>query len=271
MKVLKIISISLLLGLLSTSCLVDDEVKTDVLKETPLVIGFSNTTASFSYFQDIGIVEREVPVEVIGGQAGFTATDVQATFEIDPSSTAVEGQEFTLPEGKTIKFSANRDLTFLKIGVNTASLNPTSATFVKLNIVATDGLVADAVKKSVVVSFIGCKTKVMAGSYNNPTLPTIVSGSNADIVEIEPNTFETIFPRYTLGGNLIKFQFNDTCGELMITGSSISDRLAITADSAVFDEANNTITFTNMVIHTTTDPTSPPAAAPIPTSTYTKN
>ncbi|WP_313803612.1 hypothetical protein [Flavobacterium sp.] len=270
MKNIKIIIATLFLGAITTSCLVDDEVESENLKETPMVVGFNKTAVNFSYFEDLGSVENDVFVEIIGGGLGFSTSTTTATFEIDPSSTATEGQEFSFPNGKNFTIDANHDLGSFKIAVNTGSLNPTNPTFVKLNIVPTGSVVPANNKKSITIEFVGCNSEIIPGNYANSNLPGS-TGGNADIDEIAPNTFETVFPVYTLGGQLIYFVFNDTCGNLSIVSSDLDGTYLITADDIVFDSGANTITFTNLVIHNGTSPSDPPVVAPVPTSTYTLN
>ncbi|MGX7668022.1 hypothetical protein [Flavobacterium pedocola] len=270
MKKIKILLAALFVGSIATSCLVDDEVSTENLKDTPIVVGFSRTSLNFSYFENVGTVENDIFVEVIGGQTGFSNSATTATFEIDPSSTATEGEEFSFPQGKTFTIDANRDLGKFKIAVNTGSLDPLAPTFVKLNIVTNGSLLSTNSRKSVTIEFVGCNSQIIPGTYLNPGLPTSTGGS-ALVEEIAPNTFETVLPRYTLGGQLIRFVFNDTCGTLTMVSSDLDGTYLITADDIVFNPTANTITFTNLVIHNGTSPSDPPVVPAIATSTYTLN
>lgn len=243
MKTIKILFIAIIGSLLSTSCLVDDEADTKNQVETPMAIGFKNSQATVSYFQDIGSVEHEFYFEIKGGQHGFTASTLTVDYQIDPASTASAGTEFDILS-PSLTIDANRDFGTLRLNVNTGSLNPSAPTELIVHLTSDVHVIPDAFKTLKII-FIGCQSQ-LAGTYTNPDLPS-GAGGQTDFAETTPNNFTFTMPFLGFGGtNPIEMYLVDICGELTLTGWEVET--AVSGDVSV-DPVTGAITIDNLVIY----------------------
>lgn len=257
MKKFKFLAL-LLIGVSTfNSCIVDDEdEKVASYAEGPAVIGFNKSSVSFSYFENVGAVQQDVYVELVGGSKGFTTSDTPLSFEIDPSSTATEGTEFSLPQGKVVTLPANRDLTKFPISINTGSLNPTQPTFVKFNIIGGDGYIPSQAKGSLTITFVGCVSTIQEGTYSYVRVggtSAVPSTGTSVFTKTSVNNYEFNYPSSTIGGQPIKVQLSDVCGDIMLSSNQLNQiEYEFVYDSASFDPALNKIVINNMRIRTNT-------------------
>lgn len=239
MKNLKLMFMAAGVALLSTSCLVDDEDKTlDDMSSTPYAIGFITTAPTITYFEDLGIVEESVIVDIIGGQDGGAArSDITVGYQINTDeTTAQEGVEFDFASTKgTVIIPEGEKYGTIDLNVNTGSFNPTVATELVLDITAVSGDSAIITKQSkVVIKFVGCLATLNDFTYQ---VVTVNAGTGAtqqndieSIMMTDVNTFrtESSGPYGALGPNLVPpglyngYNLSVVCGVVTIPEQSLA-------------------------------------------------
>jgi hypothetical protein len=203
----------------------DDGIRTEQdLTKGPKVVGFASKVANVPYFSDQGTVLRKFPMNLIGnGNGQVSSSDIQVSYTVDPSSTAVAGREYTMVDtsGK-ITIPAGTTFGNFPLNVNTGQFSPTVKTELVLNLTTSSpGSIVGAQYSQLRIVFVGCLSQVQ-GNYN----VRITSGASAwnrtdEVVSvIGVNTFRT---RYVggwtiaaLAANPPGFEFSDVCGEMAI-------------------------------------------------------
>jgi len=254
MKKIKLLLIILTTSSLITSCLVDDEQSQQEVNQanTPIVVGFAESTVTISHFSDIGTIENTIRMLFLGGGKGFTETDLNIPFTIDPASTAQQGVEFNLNTSSII-LPARRDFGELILNVNTGNFNPDSPTELILNL--TPGDIAETTdnQQSIKLIFIGCQSDI-AGTYTNPDLPP-GAGGTTDFTETTPNNFIFTMPFLGTGGgvNPISMTLVDICGDITLTSWQFNTALS---GNVSLDNTTGEITIDNLIIYNgaTVDP-----------------
>lgn len=229
--------ISLALTIFVSSC-VDDNSIVDEIKGTPNLIGFSQTSTSFSGIADGTEYPQLLPVKIFGPTTDELAGSYTATVSVDPSSTAVEGTHFRL-ESSTIEVSADGNflndfpLVMLSEGIPTPlEENPVLV----LNVSDASGsgnITASGAKLNITLfylcpSFLAEESYEVTGTYDRPS-----TGYHEDfdhgietLVELGPGEFRTMSTGYWgpggTGGSLSPpaayngFIFKDVCGVITI-------------------------------------------------------
>jgi len=169
MKNLRLLTVMMMVSLFAVSCIVDDEVDNG-FDSTARVVGFLEPFESVAYFEDLGVIRREFPVSLIGGNDGsVSSSDITINFTVDASSTATEGVEFDFVNPtNSVTIPANATLVSLPLDVNTANLNPTQKTVLTLNLVSVEqnGTVVSSLNSKFDVIFVGCQSTINAFNYN---------------------------------------------------------------------------------------------------------
>lgn len=171
MKNIKLMLAAVGIALLSTSCLVDDEDKTlDDMSSTPYAIGFVSTNPTISYFEDIGLVDGKIAVDIIGGQDGGGAkSNITVQYEVNQElSTAQEGVEYSFAgtKGTTIIPEGER-FGIINLDVNTGSFNPDVSTKLVLDITSVSGdSVIITEQSQVTLNFVGCLADLADYTYS---------------------------------------------------------------------------------------------------------
>jgi hypothetical protein len=169
MKNFKLMTVMIMTALLAVSCIVDDEVDNG-FADTPRVVGFPSPFASVAYFEDLGAIQREFPINLIGGADGsVSSTPITVNFAVDASSTATEGVEFDFVNPtNSVVIPAGSTFANLPILVNTANLNPTMKTTLTLNITSVNeaGSVVSSLNGKFDVIFVGCQSTIDNFTYN---------------------------------------------------------------------------------------------------------
>lgn len=229
MKNIKLMMMAAGVALLSTSCLVDDEDKTlDDMSSTPYAIGFIKTDPAISYFEDLGVVEEKIIIDIIGGQdGGVTTSDITVGYQINTDeSTAQEGVEYDFASTKgTVVIPEGQKFGTIDLAVNTASFNPDVATKLVLDITSTSGNTAIVTKQSqVVIKFVGCLSNLDNFDYQVNTVVTSTGNTVVNQVEsieyIDVNQFRTgSTANYDIvgaGGPYNGYNFEDICGDITV-------------------------------------------------------
>lgn len=235
MKLFKLLSISVLAAGLLNSCLVDDDIPANI-ETTPYIVGFDQASATNSYFEDIGPVEVAYPVSLKGSPTGSNNTeDIVVSYSVDPTSTAIEGQEYDFVSNTgSLTIPANSNFALLPIYVNTGNLDPDAPTNLKINIAtSTDNTTVSAQYQQLTITFVGCQS-VLGGNYavTGLRLPDNASFSmgTEPLTEVAANTFHTLTVGHWAAGSNSPdhgFDFVDVCGQLTI----LPDQLLMNAFS----------------------------------------
>ncbi|WP_034061932.1 hypothetical protein [Lacinutrix jangbogonensis] len=235
MKKLKLVLFAVVLATLNFSCLVDDSTGDDALNalgESSYIVGFSNGTALLSYFEDIGAIEKEFPIDFLGGQDGNLASALTINYSIDPLSSATEGQEFNFVDTSgTVTIAAGGSFAQFPLLVNTGGLDPDVPTELILNLDSVTGAdaVISALGDQLKITFVGCQTGLDSFTYAVISVRSdgvTVDQGVADLRNTGPNTLKT---RTTgpWGLNSIAddtgLTFTDVCGDLNIDAQNLME------------------------------------------------
>jgi len=247
MKKLNKLFLLFLLPLIATSCLVDDTAETG-LDTSPYIVGFAKKSGLESHFSDVGAVDAPIGVNLLGGQSGKPLTsDLIVTVEIDPSSTAVEGQEFSLLSN-TFAIPAGTTFGQIPLQVNTGNLDPNQPTFVILKLTnVVGGGVASALADTYKLTFVGCQSD-HAGAYTCPEI-SAAGAPNTTITELAPNTYRIEAMPFLAfggaGGAPAWMDFTNICGDITVTGWVGGSLIDCTGTV----DANGVISFGDMTIY----------------------
>jgi hypothetical protein len=245
MKNIKLIIVLLAISFTSVSCLVDDEVDVD-FSNSPYIVGFPSSQTLQSYFEDVGPVVVDIPVNVLGGNSGMLlSTPLTVNYTVDPMSTAVEGNEFSLT-GSSFDIAANTEFGILPLTVNTGGLDPDNPTTLILKLTSSsEGGTISGPNDTYTITFVGCQSD-MAGTYSNPDLPSGAMGVT-EFTELAPNTYRIGgLPGIGFGGvDPVYFDFTNVCGEINI----VSWQLGTLATSTGSVDENGAVTFDDINIY----------------------
>lgn len=230
----KIVAI-LLLSVSLFSCDKDDSNLEDAnFANTPRVVGFLKATQNVPYFEDLGTIRRQFPFDVLNGGGGAPfAEDLTITYEVDASSTAVEGVEFNFVDAaKTVVVPAGGNFGSLPLDVITGNFNPTAKTSLVLNMTAVDkdGFVISAQSKQVTINFIGCLSQV-----NGLYTVVVTRGDGVSVTRLNENVSlqdvnyfrTTTSGTFTVGqlsppGSYAGFYFTDICGDISVESQNLA-------------------------------------------------
>lgn len=228
MKTNRIYLLLFISTLFLSSCFDDDVINEDIDK-TQTTVGFIQTGKSISYFADLGTVTESFNVDLVGGGEGLLPTSpISIPFEIDASSTAVEGVEYNLfnPDNRFV-IEAGSDFVNTPFEVNTGNFNPTTATTLVINLLPTGDFVVPDRYKTLTIKFIGCLADV-TGTYTSVTTRDDGASVNRNetIVQTDVNIFHAtqtgLWGQGVLGGNEW-FYFEVICGEVFVPSQGLAD------------------------------------------------
>ncbi len=227
---MKKIILLLAVAVASISC--DDDIRPDhEFTTSAKAVGFGKEFADVSYFADQGQVQKDFPVDVIGGGDGMPfSSDTQVSYEIDPSSTATEGVEFDFIDntGK-VNIPAGQTFGNFSILVNTGSLNPTQKTELIVNLTtSTNGAIVSDNNKQFKIIFVGCQSQVGGAPYTvtvtrNDGLVRVYT--NEVIYTTAVNNFKTTTTATYAAGTIAPdqgYNFTDICGDITIPNQNLA-------------------------------------------------
>jgi hypothetical protein len=201
---------------------------------SPKIVGFAKKFETVSYFSNVGQVEQKFKVNYIGGGDGKVFDqDVEISYAIDPSSTAVVGQEFNFvnTSGKII-LPAGKSFADFPLLVNTGGLNPTMPTELVINLTSSTNGVISANDSKFKVVFVGCQSNLKTGTGAPYTVVVtsntgVVRTYTAEVVrEITVNNLKTrttgqwSFGQIPSGGDQ-GYEFTDICGALTMPDGTL--------------------------------------------------
>lgn len=221
---------------LLNSCVVDDSVDVN-FDQSDYVIGFKSDLAAESFFEDIGPVQKSYPIDVLGGQDNRLLDEpITVNFEIDPASTATQGQEFNfLTEGTSLTIPAGSDFVGFPLEILTGGLNPTEPTVLILKLTSTnsEGSVISSLNNTLQITFVGCQSTVDEFQYQVTTIRqsdnAVVKSGIESIEEISVNFFRTestgeFGPDSDFGPIAAQngFTFTDICGDITVASQNLA-------------------------------------------------
>lgn len=168
MKNFKKLSVLLLAALVSVSCIVDDE-NDNGFQSSIYTVGFAQKTATNSYFADEGVVTKEYPVNLLGGQSGtLPSGDITVNFAVNTAlSTATEGVEFDLPLPGTLVLPQGSTFVQFPININTGSFDSETPTSVFIDLTSNQaGTQISDINKTIEIKFVGCLATIDQFSYS---------------------------------------------------------------------------------------------------------
>ena len=226
MKNLNKLFILLIIPFLSVSCLVEDDENTGLqgIENSPTAVGFRSSVAVETYFEDIGAVDSEYPLDILGGNSGVLPTeDLLVNYTIDPASTAVEGNEFDFVDTSGIlAITAGTTFAQFPLIVNTGNFDAETPTelILKLTDVSGGNSIVSANNDELRITFVGCRAS-MEGTYDVTTIR--LSDNNTYAIgpsfleEIAVNTFLT----ETTGQFGLQTTFSVICGAITIDSQNL--------------------------------------------------
>ena len=226
MKNLNKLFILLILPFLSVSCLVDDDENTGLqgLESSPIAVGFTNAVAVETYFEDIGPVNSEYPLDVLGGNGGVLNTeDMQVSYTIDPASSAVEGTEFDFVDTSgVLTIPAGTSFAQFPLIVNTGGFDPVTPTvlILKLNDVTGGNSIVSSLNDELRITFVGCRA-TMEGFYDVTTTRLSDNTTWAIGTSFLTETSVNNFLAETTGEFALTMAFNVICGEITINAQNL--------------------------------------------------
>lgn len=218
------------LSLAVISC-TDDDIRTEhQINSGQKVVGFVPTASSVNYFEDIGDVEHSFPLSLIGTNGETLASDITVSYEVDASSTAVEGVEYDLIDTSgTIVIPAGATYGEFPLTVHTGSFDPLQKTTLVLKLTGADNnSVAGEQFKTLTISFVGCKSNIVTGALGSTDSFTCVITRNdgasvtrtSEILTlVDVNYFKTSTTGTWAAGTIAPdqgYNFEDVCGDITV-------------------------------------------------------
>lgn len=227
-------SLFLVMSFLTITSCVEDDVFTTA--EGPYVVGFSRTFNSFIFTgADVDPYVINEKINLIGGDNGTASNeDIVISFSIDPSSTAIQGTEYTI-SGTTTTLMAGSDFTQIPITVDPTVLpgNTPKTIVINLDSVNSDDSVIATNRQKISITIAKCESN-LAGNYDlvvtRTDNNTTYNFPNEVITEIGIGQYVTSSTGPYGNGDLTSagaprdgFVFNDICQSIQIEEQYLGD------------------------------------------------
>jgi len=209
-----------------SSCKTEETIDGHDLTQGPNILGFAKTDVTESYFEDLGTIEKNYPINVYPSGDGNT-TDKDAVINIavnTDETTATEG-EYVLND-TSLTLHAGESFVNLPVGIVTGNFNPNEPTKVVFDITtSTDGFVVNSLQQKLAITFVGCQSDLADYTYDvvitrENTGDQYIGTSESLIVE-DVNTFQTQTVMHF--GISPGVHFVDICGTLTIPQHDLAD------------------------------------------------
>jgi hypothetical protein len=193
---------------------------------SPVIVGWANTSITESYFSDIGTLDNNYPLDVLGGGDGApTTSDISLTITVDAETTAIDGGEYTLPS-TTATIPAGSSFAGVPVNINTGGFNLTTPTLLVLNVTASvNGVVVSESSKQMRITFVGCQSSLAASTYDvsitRRNTGGVASRTSASMSTLAVNYFESSWVgAWPLSPGV---RFTDICGSLYVESHDLAD------------------------------------------------
>ncbi len=243
MKTLKILTLILLSTFALHSCLVEDTARSDEFDDGPNVLGFLESSMLATLTADGSTRTIVVPLRAIGPNLGEITSDITASLEVDPSSTAIEGTHYTL-NSNTVTFSPSNNLiTTIELTILSEGIDAPASESLILNLVNSSdaNTVPSGRTGSLAVDITYLCFSDLAGNYTNALIaPDLCDTSDPiTVVEDEPGRyFVSSMTNYSwTSGGCIGFFIIDNCGTLTYDGGDLEAN-GYTGDGGAGGEVN---------------------------------
>lgn len=233
MKKIKNISLAIFALLMITSCVKDDD---ENMATGARIVGFSRNFNSFIFTgADTEPYLINEKINLIGGNDGTPSNeDIIIHFSIDPSSTAIQGTDYTV-SGNTTTLEAGSNFTQIPITVDPSVLPGNTPKTIVINLDGTDSeksVIANN-KKQITITIAKCESN-LAGTYDlvvtRTDNNTTYSFPNEVITQIGIGQYVTSSTGPYGNGDLTGsgaprdgFIFNDVCQSIQIEEQYLGD------------------------------------------------
>lgn len=194
-----------------------------------LIVGWGKSSVTESYFSDIGVLNNAYPINILGGGDGTPSTSaIDVTLSVDPSSTAIDGGEYSIPS-TSFTIPAGSSFAMVPIDINTGLFNATTPSKVVINVAtSTNGVVIDALAGQMTINFVGCQSDIANHTYMM-TVTSSTGGQYGPVLETVLMESVNNFMTYSAGtwdpplnpGHGVRFE--DICGNLTIPSQGLVD------------------------------------------------
>lgn len=214
MKTIKNILILIFISVIAIGCIDDSATLAEQIEASPNLVGFANTRESFSVKADDMIYTKLIAVKIIGPSFADIQSDVNVTYEVDASSTAIAGTHYNISGSSLTLEPSNNMIATIPVDILTEGMNPPMETVsIVLNLVVEEGsLVLNDLNKQVKIDINYLCSSDLAGDYH-----MVFSSGTTDIAvsQIADGQYRaSYFPTFV---SIYWFEFSDICGNLMIT------------------------------------------------------
>ena len=253
----------ILLFALSISVLscTDDDVNS--YDNSPYIVGFYKQAEVKSYVATGDVEALNIPINLIGGEQGLTMTGpVNMTYELDPSSTAVLGDEFDFVNPtNTIVLPAGKTSVDLPLTINTGNLETgaENAKKIVLNIKTASSLqpvVVGAQYKQITITLNGLCFSNAQGTYTLTTTRldngAIYNLPGEEVIVTGPGTYLTSSTGPYNNRGLVAagaqvpsstpgFNFTEVCGAITIQEQNLCNLYSNLVTQTAAQAANSNI------------------------------
>ncbi|MFD0860797.1 hypothetical protein ACFQ1M_01145 [Sungkyunkwania multivorans] len=169
MKNIKFLFIAFISSLVAVSCLVDDE-PSELEKgfaTGEYVAGFKNTTAETNFLTDGQVGSFSLPVDLLAGQVFANTPQIDLTFEVDASSTAVEGVDFDfVSTSRVVSIPASRDFATIDFNIYTENIEPLAPKTIVIRLVNSSNGVISETQQTATIILGGICFSDVGGTFN---------------------------------------------------------------------------------------------------------
>lgn len=220
-----------MIPLLTFSCLVDDDplnIEED-LSNTPFVVGFNSSEASPAFLTDGAVNTYSENIILFGGNDFSSNPSITVNFEVDQSSTAVEGTDYDFVNGsQSITIPENLDFGTLDINFYSDVIDVDNPKTLVLNITSSsNGVVADEFR-TLTININGICFSDIGGMYSVSTtygyhdfLPDFSSHTmNVEITDLGDGQYSLVDMSgglYTVGPYVAAYGTGPTSFDVVIT------------------------------------------------------
>lgn len=229
MKLYRFLVMASVLLLAFTSCKTEETIDGHDLTQGPDILGFANPTVTESYFEDLGTIEKNYPINVYpSGDGVATDKDAVVNIAVNTDETTATGGEYVL-NATSLTIPAGEPFVNLPVGIVTGNFNPTEPTKVVFDLTtSTDGFVVNSLQSRLTINFVGCQSLLADYTYS-----VVITREDGPVYgpHIEPLTMESVnhFLTYSVGswdpplnpGHGVRFE--DICGDLYIQDQDLAD------------------------------------------------
>ena len=217
-----------------TSCLVDDDVATDEIVNSPNLVGFTSSSTNALVTQGTGNQDYSANLTIVGPTVLNISEDINVTVTVNTEeTTAVEGVHFSFTP-TTTTLSPDSGLTGTvpyTVLTDDPSIEAPSEVFLVLNVTEVsggNGAIPSGRTGKIVVSIRYLCNSDLEGTYTNPLVPQcddVTGPNNITVTQVSSGRYlVSSMTGYTFGpGNCIEFYMIDVCGQLTYDGGGLED------------------------------------------------